>query len=502
MLASLRFRLWLTYLLVVSVVVTITGLALIVYLLRNPAIERRELQRLRLVAQVALQRRRFFDERDQSLAPLDRLDQVAVRLDGVLNARLIVFDTDGSLLVDSRAYSAARAAPTPPLAELQRPRLQRAGIFRDEFGQQWLYALTPFNSGQTLITAAPRPNIQLLTVLRDEFVQPFVRALIIALALSFLMTILIAGWITAPLQRLTDAVRSVAQGEFRRIPPAGPREIQTLARSFNEMTERVETSQRAQRDLVANISHDLKTPLTSIQGFAQALLDGAAAEPADAQRAAQVIYDEAARMNRMLLGLLDLARFEAGQPEMARSPFDLAALLRSMAQKFAAQARQAGVALQLDLPGDAPLLQAPLDGTLMMIGDPDRLGQVFANLLDNALKYSQAGGQVRLAVQSRDGWVEVRVEDDGPGIPPAELERIFERFYQTDKSRRSGRAGAGLGLAIAREIIRAHGGAIHAENRSAPAGAAFIVRLPLAQPDDETFARRRSQPPGALTKPS
>lgn len=510
MLASLRFRLWLTYLLLVGVVIAITGLALVVYLLRNPAVERRELQRLRLVAQVALQRRRFFDDRGQGLAPLDRLDQVAGRLDGVLDARLIIFDADGMLLVDSRGQS---AAPAPALSELERPRWRRVAAFRDERGQEWLYVLTPIDGGQTLVTAVPRPKTRLLTILRDEFVQPYAQALIGALALSALMTILFAGWITAPLQRLTDAVQAVARGDFRRIPPAGPSEIQTLARSFNEMIERVESSQRAQRDLVANISHDIKTPLTSIQGFAQALLDGTAAAPADARHAAQVIYDESARMNRMLLSLLELARFDAAQPAIKRSPFDLVTLLRNETQKFAGQVQQAGVDLQLDLPGETP----PADRALLMIGDPDRLGQVFANLIDNALKYSPAGGQVRLAVLSHAGWAEVRVEDDGPGIPPSELERIFERFYQTDKSRRSGRSGTGLGLAIAREIVNAHGGTIRAENRTASAapagvdpsgapsaslGAIFTVRLPLARPDDETLDRQRSQLPPAFAKPS
>jgi len=505
MLASLRFRLWLTYLLVVLVVVAITGLALSVYLLRNPAVERRELQRLRIVTQVTLQRRNFFDDTGRGLAPLDRLDQVVGRLDAVLNARLIVFDVNGVLLADSRSKNGA----LPSLFELQRPRQQRSGRFRDQQGKLWLYTLTPLDGGQTFVAATPRPRVQLLTILRDEFVQPFTRALIVALGLSFLMTILIARWITAPLQRLTEAVHSVAHGRFARIPPSGPREIQTLANSFNEMTERVEASQRAQQDLVANVSHDLKTPLTSIQGFAQALLDGTAATPADAHNAAQVIYDEAARMNRMLHGLLDLARFDAGQPEMARTPFDLTALLRTLGQNFAVQAEQAGVRLQLDLPEGAPK-----DSFLMIIGDPDRLGQVFANLLDNALKYSPFGGQVRLSVRQLDGWVELRLTDDGPGIPPRELERIFERFYQTDKSRRSGRQGAGLGLSIAREIVRAHGGSLHAENRPVPAGpvvgsspagaalvgAVFVVRLPLSLHTDETYPRRPSDMPASLTK--
>jgi len=246
------------------------------------------------------------------------------------------------------------------------------------------------------------------------------------------------------------------------------------------MTQRVHDSQQSQRDFVANVSHELKTPLTSIQGFAQAILDGTASTVEARSQAAEVIYDESNRMHRMVLDLLDLARLDAGTADLERAPFNLEALLKSVAERFTPQSREAGVKLVTEI--------RPLPG---FIGDGDRLSQVFTNLVDNALKHTPPGGTVKLNARDEGGWVEVSVADSGPGIPPEELSRIFERFYQLDKARKGGPGrGVGLGLAIAREIIQAHGGTISAQSRIGE-GSLFVVRLPAAQPDDSTLVSRK-----------
>jgi signal transduction histidine kinase len=259
--------------------------------------------------------------------------------------------------------------------------------------------------------------------------------------------------------------------------------VQDVARAFNEMGERLDASQRSQRDFVANVSHDLKTPLTSIQGYAQAILDGAS----DAPDAAQVIYDEAGRMHRMVLDLLDLARMDAGTLGFEWAPVDLGGLLRGVVQKHTLQVQRGLVELRLDMPGENG------DEPLVLVGDADRLAQVFANLVDNAVKFTPAHGQVQIAARLVEGWAEVAIADNGPGIPAGELERIFERFYQVDKARPGGeRRGVGLGLAIAREIVEAHGGTIQASNRSAvESGCIFTVRLPLSHPPDRPLAQRQ-----------
>jgi two-component system sensor histidine kinase ResE len=263
---------------------------------------------------------------------------------------------------------------------------------------------------------------------------------------------------------------------------AGPEEVRALGEAFNEMTDRVHASQQSQRDFVANVSHELKTPLTSIQGFAQAILDGAASTPEAQAKAAQVIYDESGRMHRLVLDLLDLARLDAGTADIARAPVNLTALLQAVGDKFVPQSRELKVKLISEI--------EPLPA---FIGDGDRLSQVFTNLVDNALKHTPEGGQVTLRAHREVGLVMISVEDSGQGIPPEELSRIFERFYQLDKSRKGGPGhGVGLGLAIAREIIQAHYGTLTASSLEG-VGSTFTVTLPVAQPDDTTWVAPRKK---------
>ncbi len=496
MFSSLRFRLWLTYFLVMGVVLTISGLAVVVFLLRNPAGDRRELLRLRLVSNLLLQRSQIFANNLLDLNDAKKLQDLVDRADTFSSARIAIFSASGQLLADLRR---GKAGNLPTLANLLNRPANAPPAFRDQIDKrQWLYAITPATSGISLLAAVPRPRLQILEILRDEFLAPFIRGALLALVLAVVLSIWIARWIAAPLQHLEKATHEVSIGQFHKIKLEGPREVQGVAQAFNDMGERLQASQRSQRDFVANVSHDLKTPLTSIQGFAQAILDGTAEDPPSAKQAAQVIYDEAGRMVGMVLELLDLARLDAGTLSFERAPLDLGVLLKNVVTKFAPQAYQAQVELCLDLPaqdGDLPTL----------VADSDRLNQVFSNLVDNALKYTPPGGLVAVSARRVDGWIEVEVSDSGPGIPPDELERVFERFYQTDKARSGGnRRGVGLGLAIAREIVQAHGGEIRAYNRSqnnqtapagdlalaTPRGSVFVVKLPAVRPDDETMVRK------------
>ncbi|MBN1145955.1 MAG: HAMP domain-containing histidine kinase [Anaerolineales bacterium] len=488
MFTSLRFRLWLTYALVVGVVIAVSVAAVVVYLLSNPTEDRRELQRLRLVANLIVQRGQLLNA--GSAPGPAHLQEAAERADSTLGVRIAVFDSSGELQADSRL---GQESPLPTWAALNRRSRNGAGLFRDEQLKQWLYFLSPLENGQSLLVSAPRARTPVLSVLRDEFLWPFLRAVLLALFLSLALAFGIARWVTAPLQRMADAARAVSAAQFQKAPLEGPREVQVVAKAFNEMGERMQASQRAQRDFIANVSHDLKTPLTSIQGFAQAILDGTAEQPEAARQAAEVIYSEAGRMHRMVQDLLELARLDSGAVAFQRSALDPGKLLHGVVQKFTPQAQQGQVSLRLSF-GDASGDTLPSGYLPEISGDADRLAEVFSNLVDNALKHTPPGGQVVVYARPVENWVETRVADTGPGIPEAELERIFERFYQTDKSRRGGVGrGVGLGLAIAREIVQAHGGSITAQNRSGEAvsGSVFIVRLPMARPNDATLAKRR-----------
>ncbi|MCK4962877.1 MAG: HAMP domain-containing histidine kinase, partial [Anaerolineales bacterium] len=347
---------------------------------------------------------------------------------------------------------------------------------------RWLYVSSPIGDQRWIILVAPQPTLRALGLLGDELMRTLMVAGFVALLLSTILAWLIAHWVTAPLRRMAEASISVASGEYdQKLTLTGPEEVQSLAAAFNEMVRRVQASRQAQRDFVANVSHELKTPLTSIQGFAQAILDGTAQKHEDQQRAARVIYDESDRLRRLVEDLLDLARIDAGQVVFERHTVDLGALLRSVVERLSVHAEEVGVGIESHLPDFPPL-----------VGDGDRLAQVFTNLIDNAVKHSSEGGVVNLRGEREGAWVSIHVDDTGPGIPPDELSRIFERFYQLDKARSGGGGrGAGLGLAISREIVQAHGGRLVAQS-VIKRGSRFTVQLPIIRPDDTTLVRGSS----------
>jgi len=467
MFSSLRSRLWLTYAFLIIAALGLVLIVLTVYLLRNPLLYRQTISKMKAVETVVLARQDDVEELSGR-----ELAGVLNRADKNFDVRLMIFDPKGGVLYDTREDE----------SKITLPRLSalRSNItLRDENGQAWLYSISRLENGQRLLVATPRPGVQILSVVRDELFPPFWSAGSIALLLSLLLAFVMARWIADPLQRILTAARAMP-AQTSDISERGPQEVRELTQAFNEMVLRVQTTQQAQREFVANVSHELKTPLTSIQGFAQALLDGTAETAESRQQAAQVIYDEAGRMHRLALDLLDLARFDAGIVEMEFAPLDLSALLRNSGEKFSLRAKEKDVDLQINTP-DLP----------SMMGDGDRLSQVFTNLIDNALKHTSARGTIRVDAEDVGGSLKVSVADSGRGIPPENLPHIFERFYQADLSRnRKGKDGSGLGLAIAREIVQAHGGKITAYSK-VNEGSIFNLALPVAQVDATTIISRR-----------
>jgi signal transduction histidine kinase len=288
--------------------------------------------------------------------------------------------------------------------------------------------------------------------------------------------------VARPLKDVADTADAIARGEHDRIAPTrGPAEVKTLAVAFNEMIRQVNDSQQAQRDFLANVSHDLRTPLTSIQGFSQAIIDGVAANPDAAQKSATIIHAEAARMYRMVEELLDLARIEAGRMTMTRHGVRIGELVGAVGEKLSMVARDRGIHLVTEVAPQMPTIA----------GDGDRLSQVLTNLVDNAIKHTPMGGVITLRAQTQDNGVLITVQDTGEGIPFADLPHIFDRFYQVDKSRQR-RDGAGLGLTICYEIVQAHGGKLWAESVERE-WTRFSVWLPLAPAESSTVLKRRSE---------
>jgi signal transduction histidine kinase len=284
---------------------------------------------------------------------------------------------------------------------------------------------------------------------------------------AFILAAFISRSIARSLKSLASAAAAVAEGHYdQRVPENGPMEIQAVAQAFNRMSEQVRDTQKAQQDFLANVSHDLKTPLTSIQGYSQAIIDGAAKDP---RSAANIIYEEAGRLNRMVIQLTDLARLQAGRLSMHMTAIELGQLTKAIGERLAIVAQEKGVSLEVNAP------RMP-----EVAGDGDRLAQVITNLVSNAIKYTPSGGKVSVCTQATNGGVELVVSDNGIGIPPEDLPRIFERFYQVDKAR-GPRRGTGLGLAIVAEIVHAHGGKIMASSAGPGQGSTFTLWLPSPQ---------------------
>ncbi len=455
MLHSLRARLLLTYLAIIAVVLGVVAAALAVLIIRNPAIYRRVYTRQALALQIARRRLESGPVEEPALAWRE-----AVRIAEVLQARALVLSPDGQVWRDTAPTAPALHFPPLTGKDVQHGRVRAAD------GSPWAYSALRVRNGWWLVIAEPLPRpLEMLWRNRQDWLVPLAEAAVLALLLALVLAWWLSRWVARPLRRTAKAARALAEGHYQPVPEEGPQEARLLARTFNEMARRVEASQRSQREFVANVSHELKTPITSIQGFAQAIVDGTADDPESVRTAAQVITEEAGRMHRLVLALLDLARLDAGTADLRREAVALRPLLENLCLHFRPQAETAGVRLTLEAP----------DG-LSVTGDSDRLAQVFTNLLDNALKHTPRGGEVRVQARRTADGVEVSVSDTGEGIPPEAQQRIFERFYRGDKARSGG--SAGLGLAIAREIVRAHGGDITVQSTPGK-GSTFVVKLRL-----------------------
>ncbi|NDJ61816.1 MAG: HAMP domain-containing histidine kinase [Chloroflexi bacterium] len=319
-----------------------------------------------------------------------------------------------------------------------------------------------------------------LTFWRDEetiFLTGQIESLLLLVAfvgtvIGVLFGILMSRTLTAPLDHLVAAARAIGARDLsRRVKINGTGEVLALADAFNEMAAELEQNEKLRRNLVADIAHELRTPLTGMQGNLYAILDDT--YPLTKAEVAG-IYEQTRLLSRLVNDLHELSQAEARQLPLVLHPTDLGPSLREWAAAFMPQAESRAITLALDIPVALPLVCV----------DSQRLQQVIANLLGNALKHTPADGVVTLAACAADGGVAVSVTDTGRGIPPEHLPHIFERFYRVDAARSRSTGGAGLGLAIARAIVTAHDGRISAVSSGIPGeGTIFRLWLPPATHD-------------------
>ena len=286
----------------------------------------------------------------------------------------------------------------------------------------------------------------------DSVTTVVIAASLVAVIASIGLAIVLARMLANPLAEVGAAARRIADGDYAaRVPRDGPEEIASLADSFNQMAASLERQEAMRRDFIANAAHELRTPLTNLQGYLEALRDGVIT----ADRATyESLHEEADRLVRLSRSLDALAEGDAGASPPQLVDLDLAATIGAALELAAPAIERAGLGLEADVPP-----------TLPARADPDRLAQVLANLLSNAVRYTPAGGVVTVRAERRPGDVLISVANTGEGIPPEDLDRVFERFYRVEKSRDRARGGAGIGLAIVKQLVEQAGGRVGAESR-------------------------------------
>lgn len=308
----------------------------------------------------------------------------------------------------------------------------------------------------------------LLTWLGFGLDWPFLVRPIIAVGLALLMVQVLARGATSPLRDMMTATEAMSTGDYSaRVETASRDEVGSLANAFNAMAAQLDTVERQRRDLVANVSHELRTPIAALQVNLENLVDGVT-EPDE--ESLGVMLRQTERLGRLVSQLLSLARLESGAVPLDVAPLSLNELTRRVREE----------ALLAD---DAPPIVVDLPDDLSISGDAERLHQVLANLVDNARRFSPTDRPVTISgeVVASGSHVELRVADEGPGIPADQRGQVFERFHRVDEHRSQAKGGTGLGLAIVKWIVELHGGTIDATENQ-PNGCAMVVRLPVAGP--------------------
>ena len=291
---------------------------------------------------------------------------------------------------------------------------------------------------------------------RAMFDQYVVRVILIGAGAGILLGSLAAWWLVRrlmhPLEQLTGASGSIAVGDLAaRVPEPPDPELRRLAQSFNRMAATLEQTEARRRALVEDVAHELRTPLTSLRGYTEALADGVVDPTPEVLR---TVHEEIERLTRLVEALDQLARGDGGQRALQEAEIDLGALLRRTLELATPELRQRQISVEIDSPAGLPILR----------GDPDAIGQVVTNLVQNAARYTNDGGRIAARLTVDAAWVRCAVANTGAEVPASELDLIWERLHRVDRSRTRASGGAGIGLAIVRQVISAHGGQVGASS--------------------------------------
>ena len=462
--SSLQFRLALGFVFALAVALLLIGLATGVVAGKQA----QRFERDRNSAEAARVQRfisNYYAGKEDLQISNHHLQETLERAGAVTGSRIVVYDLRGNAVADSHA-----GVPGSRDAE-----------WREKSGPWKGVSKFPIFHGREEVGAFTVSSAVRLEGLPQDFDDPIpgrisgevkrslLWAGIGAAVLGTLLVWLLSRRTLAPLQRLSHAARRLGGGDLsQRAEASGPSEIRDLALSFNAMAAGLQEAEQHRRNLTADIAHELRTPLSNIQGYLEAIKDGVV-QPTS--QTIETSHGQALHLSALVEDLRLLAQVEAGALQLDRTPADLDELLRSAVEAVRPRAEERGVSLDVEVALDLPSLE--LDAT--------RMAQVLANLLENAISHTLEGGSVGVSAHRAPGAVVIAVADTGPGIAPEDLPRLFDRFYRVDPSRSRSTGGSGLGLTIARRLVEAHGGEISVESALGQ-GSTFSISLPISEP--------------------
>lgn len=400
-----------------------------------------------------------------------------VSLDRFLNARIVIINNEGVLLFDSRIYQEKwQGTPLTPAefkqvlkGQIVTKRGSSAGG-SSQFDMSALTVAMPmFIREQVQGVILMNTPIYGISTSLTQVYRLFTIGAIIALLLAFLLSFHVSMMTTKPLRKMNKAALEMAQGKLdTRLEVKNKDEIGQLAQNLNYMASELSKIDSMRKEFVANVSHELRSPITSIRGFIQAMLDGTI-PPEGQEKYLAIVFEETNRLQRLINELLDLSRIEAGSFTFEKVEFDIHTLMRSVGDRF----------FPLTTPKNITI-EAPSDEPLLVYADRDRVEQIIVNFVDNAVRFTSDGGTISLFTEPINDKVWVHVRDTGMGMPAEELPYIWKRFHKIDKARTRGKGGTGLGLAIVKHLVDAFGEEISVASEEG-IGTEFVFSLPLVK---------------------
>jgi len=379
--------------------------------------------------------------------------------------RILICDQTGKVIADSQnslvgqTYNSSSEGipmyyPVIAISPSQSP----SGIPSKPRLQQVLYG--------TLYVIPQNPPSVLSVYLSSTLSRYMIWGGLLAIGIALIFTFVLSRYILSPIRVLTATAKKLGQGDFsQRVKIKNQGEVGQLAATFNSMASDLERLEKLRRNMVADVAHELRTPLSNIAGYLEAIRDGVITPD---PKTINSLCEEAALLSRLVDDLQELALSDAGELKLIRQPENLAQLIKQSVASVQPKVMDKNIELSYDISDNLPPVNI----------DYHRISQVMRNLLANAIAHTPAGGKIHVTVNLQDSKVRVSVKDTGEGIPPGDLPNMFERFYRVDKSRSRSRGGSGLGLTIAKRLVEAHGGSIHVESELGK-GSCFYFLLPL-----------------------